>query len=83
MSIPIQNGHLVWVTRSLAVNPAHILEVFHGRGGEIEVYLSGRVRHLQESDLTDDGRALLLPPTVDARPFATARPSFGQTLATH
>ena len=54
--------HLVWVTRSLALNPANVIGVFHGNHGEIEVWLPGHSRHFKEADLTADGRALLLPP---------------------
>jgi hypothetical protein len=62
---------LVWVTPSLALNPAQILEVFHGRGGQVEVHFVGRTCQLQEADLTDEGRALLLPPRTA---FAAAGP---------
>ena len=55
-------GHLVWVTRTLAVNPANVIAVFHGNRGHIEVYLPGDHRQIIESELTDDGRALLVPP---------------------
>jgi hypothetical protein len=62
MEFTVQQQQLVWVTPSLALNPAHIFEVFHGRGGQVEVYFHGHTRQLQESDLTEEGRALLLPP---------------------
>jgi hypothetical protein len=55
-------GHLVWVTRTFAVNPTNIIGVFHGVHGELEVYLPGDTRQFKEGDLTADGRALLLPP---------------------
>ena len=54
--------HLVWVTPAVAINPANILVVFHGRGGQIDVHFVGHTRQLLESDLTAAGRALLLPP---------------------
>jgi hypothetical protein len=57
-------SQLVWVTPSVAINPAAVFEVFHGKGGHIEVHFPGRTRQLLESDLTDAGRALLLPPSV-------------------
>lgn len=53
---------LVWVTPAVAVNPMNILLVFHGRGGQIDVHFVGHTRQLAESDLTEAGRALLLPP---------------------
>jgi hypothetical protein len=53
---------LVWVTPAVAVNPANILLVFHGRGGQIDVHFVGQTRQLTEADLTEAGRALLLPP---------------------
>ena len=53
---------LVWVTRNLALNPASVIAVFHGNHGEIEIWLPGQSRHFKDSDLTADGRALLLPP---------------------
>ena len=71
MSSPIPRApheHLVWVTRTCALNPAHILEVFHGKGGHIEVYLFGRTRQLAEHELTDAGRALLVPHGFAAEP---------------
>jgi hypothetical protein len=54
--------HLVWVTRTLAVNPSNVIAVFHGRHGHIELYLPGDHRQIAESELTDAGRALLVPP---------------------
>lgn len=54
--------HLVWVTRTYALNPATIQTVFHGHHGEIEVHVAGSTFRFAESDLTDEGRALLLPP---------------------
>ena len=54
--------HLVWVTPAVAINPANVLVVFHGRGGQIDVHFVGHTRQLLESDLTEAGRALLLPP---------------------
>ena len=56
------DAHLVWVTRTFALNPASIIAVFHGVHGEVEVYLPGHTRQFKEGDLTDDGRAHLLPP---------------------
>ena len=44
---------LVWVTSAVAVNPANILLVFHGRGGQIDVHFVGHTRQLAESDLTE------------------------------
>jgi hypothetical protein len=58
------DARLVWVTRSVAINPANVLEVFHGNAGQIEVYFTGRTCHFSERELTDEGRALLLPPDV-------------------
>ena len=52
---------LIWVTRTCAINPAQILEVFRGKGGHLEVYFVGRTLQLSEPELTDAGRALLLP----------------------
>ena len=54
--------HLVWVTRSYALNPAAIQTVFHGTHGEIEVHVAGSTYRFAEVDLTAEGRALLLPP---------------------
>ena len=54
--------HLVWVTPAVAINPANILFVFHGRGGQIDVHFPGQTRQLAESDLTEAGRSMLLPP---------------------
>ena len=54
--------HLVWVTRSYALNPAAIQTVFHGTHGEIEVHVAGSTDRFAEVDLTAEGRALLLPP---------------------
>jgi hypothetical protein len=59
--------HLVWVTRTYALNPATIQTVFHGHHGEIEVHVAGSTFRFAESDLTDEGRALLLPPGWGAR----------------
>ncbi len=53
---------LVWLTRSFAINPAAIVAVFHGNAGQVELYLMGHSRHFKESDLTEEGRALLVPP---------------------
>ena len=62
MADQAQQTSLVWVTRIFAVNPANILAVFHGKGGNIEVYFSGSHHHFSAADLTEAGRALLLPP---------------------
>jgi len=54
---------LVWVTPRQAVNARAITCVFHGKGGQVIVNLSGsEPLHLQEHDLTAAGRELLLPP---------------------
>jgi hypothetical protein len=54
---------LVWITKSYAINPASIVMVFHGNGGEVQITLTGHEKHsTHENDLTDEGRALLLPP---------------------
>lgn len=70
---PLQTP-LVWVTRIFAVNPANILAVFHGKGGNIEVYLNGSRHHFSAADLTEAGRALLVPPPGLALP-ALERPT--------
>ena len=62
MSDHARQEHLVWVTRTLAVNPSNVIAVFHGRHGHIELYLPGDHRQIVESDLTPAGRALLVPP---------------------
>ena len=66
MDTPLSAEQLVWVTRCTALNPSRILEVFHGKGGEVEVYLPGRTVQFTEAQLTPAGRALLLPPACDA-----------------
>jgi hypothetical protein len=53
---------IVWLTKTFAVNPANVLAVFHGHGGNIEVYMHGFHQHFSAADLTDAGRALLTPP---------------------
>ena len=63
---------LVWLTRTFAVNPANILAVFHGKGGNIEVYFNGFHQHFAAADLTDAGRALLTPPPEAVAPRADA-----------
>ena len=62
---------LIWVTRIFALNPANIMAVFHGKGGNIEVYMSGFHHHFSAADLTDAGRALLCPPPDPAVRYAT------------
>ena len=55
---------LVWVTTRQALNAQAITCVFHGKGGQVIVNLSGcEPLHLQEQDLTAAGRELLLPPS--------------------
>jgi len=65
MDSPLSAEQLVWVTRCTALNPSRILEVFHGKGGEVEVYLPGRTVQFTEAQLTPAGRALLLPPACE------------------
>jgi hypothetical protein len=65
MDTPLSAEQLVWVTRCTAINPSRILEVFHGKGGEVEVYLPGRTVQFTEAQLTPAGRALLLPPACE------------------
>jgi hypothetical protein len=65
MDTPLSAEQLVWVTRCTALNPSRILEVFHGKGGEVEVYLPGRTVQFTEAQLTPAGRALLLPPACE------------------
>jgi len=57
------NGNrLVWVNQAYGMNPANIAMVFHGTHGEVEVTLvSGTKAVLNERDLTEEGRALLIP----------------------
>jgi len=57
------NGsRFVWVNHSYAINPSTIAMVFHGTHGEVEVTLvSGTKAVLNERDLTEEGRALLIP----------------------
>jgi hypothetical protein len=55
---------LVWITKAYAVNPAHIVLVFHGNHGEVQItFVGNQVHSLYEHDLTVEGRALLLPQT--------------------
>ena len=66
-------GTLVWIVKRHAVNPANIMEVFHGVGGEVQVTLvGGRHMEFKEEDLTPDGRRLLLPPESAVESFAGA-----------
>ncbi len=53
---------LVWVTRTVAINPRNVSGVFHGTTGHVEVHLvGGDTRAFVEADLTEHGRALLCP----------------------
>ena len=62
MSADSNRSPLVWVTHVYAMNPANITMLFHGVHGEVEVTLvSGTKAVLNERDLTDEGRSLLLP----------------------
>ena len=62
---------LVWVARNYAINPAHIVLVFHGNDGHVEVSLvNGQSKSIADRELSDDGRALLLPPESERPPDA-------------
>ena len=62
MSTESNGSHLVWVNHAYAMNPLNIAMVFHGSRGEVEVTLvSGTKAVLNERDLTEEGRALLIP----------------------
>ena len=59
---------LVWIARNYAINPAHVVLVFHGNDGHVEVsFANGDSKSIAERELSDEGRALLLPPTVHHR----------------
>jgi hypothetical protein len=62
MAAESKSSPLVWVSHVYAMNPANIAMVFHGVHGELEVTLvSGTKAVLNERDLTDEGRFLLIP----------------------
>jgi hypothetical protein len=53
---------LIWISERQAVNPASILWIFRGMHGELELtFVGGKQLTLHERDLSDEGRALLLP----------------------
>jgi hypothetical protein len=57
-----ESSPLTWITKRHAVNPANIVTVFHGSGGEIQITLvGGDALQTSEGDLTPSGVALLLP----------------------
>jgi len=69
----IPQGLLVWVTPRQAINAQAITCVFHGKGGQVIIHMSGdEPIQLQEHDLTAAGRELLLPP-ASARSTAPER----------
>ena len=64
-------GPLIWIVKRHAVNPANIIEVFHGVGGEVQVtFDGGRQMEFREDDLTAEGRQLLLPPEAAVEAYA-------------
>lgn len=62
MTLDPLRGPLVWITKRNAVNPANVVAVFHGSGGQLEITLvAGQAIHTSERELTAEGRALLVP----------------------
>ena len=62
MQVEPNGSRFVWVNQAYAMNPSNIAMVFHGTHGEVEVTLvSGTKAVLNERDLTEEGRALLIP----------------------
>ena len=71
----MQDARLVWITRVYAVNPDNIAVVFHGHGGHVEItFLGGLMKTLREEDLTEEGRALLVPPAGHAASHPGSHP---------
>jgi hypothetical protein len=69
MSTDSSCSPLVRVSHAYALNPANIAMVFHGAHGEVEVTLtSGAKAVFNERDLTEEGRALLIP-SASMRPI--------------
>lgn len=59
---------LIWISERQAVNPASILWIFRGMHGEFELtFVGGKQLTLHERDLSDEGRALLLPSNEQSR----------------
>ena len=55
---------LIWISERQAINPSNILWIFRGTHGELEItFAGGKQLVLNEQDLSDDARALLLPTT--------------------
>jgi hypothetical protein len=70
---PRTEGLLIWISGHQAINPANIIDVFHGNHGEIQIALvGGRRIELSEESLTPDARSWLLPPVTAARGAAPA-----------
>jgi hypothetical protein len=60
---------LLWISERQAINPANILWMFRGTHGELEITFSGgKQLTLNERDLSDAGRLLLLPSEEAVRP---------------
>jgi hypothetical protein len=69
MSTDFRCSPLVWVSHAYALNPANVAMVFHGAHGEVEVVLSSGAKAVfNERDLTEEGRALLIP-SASVRPI--------------
>jgi len=66
MTVDPLRGALVRITKRNAVNPANVVAVFHGTGGQLEITLvAGQPIHTSERELTPEGRALLIPEAQD------------------
>lgn len=54
-------GFLVWICPRHAINPANVVYVFHGLGGEVQItFVNGRHLEVRDTDLSPEGRELLL-----------------------
>ena len=67
---------LVWISDRQAVNPVSILWIFRGMHGELELtFVGGKQLALHERDLSQEGRALLLPPHEQPERESAYQPS--------